>query len=412
MKNSQITSEQKKESIQKLLNSSDIRSNDKYSKLIQYLFDATIDNRQIKESTIAIECFGNDSNYDPSIDSYVRVYLSKLRKKIEHYYLTDGIEDKIQISIPKGNYSLDFVEFEQKSFKYKFSLKFLAKIIPLLIIVSGISYFFGTLQNNKVKSSLPSNDIIWQNVLTSKKTTLIVMGDYYFFSYPFSSDRKSYIRDVEINSDTDLKNFVSNNPKLKDDIKIIYHTYLDEHIPLCISSILPSFISSEINYEFRLASEVQLNDFNNYNIVYIGSYKSLNLLSNIVGKLNFKYQVYQPASSLIFKDILTNESFSYKWVTNVDTKARNDFAMVIKVKGPNNNTFMFFLSEHDFGNLSTSKYFTNRIKIQEFENKLKSEYFEALFEVKGIERTDLSMDLLHINQLDNNFTMDLESTIK
>ena len=68
--------------------------------------------------------------------------------------------------------------------------------------------------------------------------------------------------------------------------------------------------------------------------------------------------------------------------------------------------------EHDFGNISTSKYFTNKLKITEFEDKLKSEYFEALFEVKGIERTDFSLDLLHINQLDNNFTIDLESPIK
>lgn len=412
MKKTQITIDQKNQSLKKLLEGTDFKSNDKYTKIVKYLFDAAIENRQIKESTIATECFENDSNYDPSIDSYVRVYLSKLRKKIEHYYLTEGKEDEIRISIPKGHYSLEFKNVDKKAPKFRFSKKLFFIVLPLIAVASIISFLIGNKFGKDSHSAIPGNDKVWQDILSSEKKTLLVMGDYYFFSFPYAPDRKSYIRDVEINSDADLKKFIAKNPNLQKDIKAIYHTYLDEHIPLCISYILPSFIANDINYDFKLASEVQLNDLNTYNIVYVGSYKSLNLLSNIIGKLNFKYEVHQPNSSITFKDIITNETFNYQWITNAETKARNDYAMVIKVKGPSNNSFMFFLSEHDFGNISTAKYFTNLTEIKQFEEKLTSNYFEALFEVKGIERTDFSMELLKINQLKSDFSLDLERSKK
>ena len=411
MKNNQITDEQKYLSLELLLKSKEFDSQDKYTNLLKYLFDASIQNKQIKESTIAADCFNKDESYDPSVDSYVRVYLSKLRKKLEHFYLTEGIGETVQITIPKGHYSLEFKEVEKRTLKYRFSVKFLTKTIPLFLLIAILSYFLGAKFGNKIGSSIPGNDLVWQEILTAEKKTLVVMGDYYFFSFPFSEDRKSYIRDVEINSNSDLELFIKSNPNLKDKIKPIYHTYLDEHIPLCISYILPSFIANESRYEFKLASEVQLNDFNNFNIVYIGSYKSLNLLSNIIGKLNFKYEVHQPVSSITFQEILTNKSFNYEWIANTETSARNDYAMVIKVKGPSNNSFMFFLSEHDFGNISTVKYFTNLSQIEVFEEKLTSKYFEALFEVKGIKRTDFSMDLLNLNQLENDFTIDIQSKL-
>lgn len=412
MKIRQITLEEKKESLQKLLNSEEIKHNEKYCRLLEYLFNASISNKKVKESTIASECFENDSSYDPSIDSYVRVYLSKLRKKIEHYYLTDGVNDKVKISIPKGNYSVKFSSLSKKEYPNFSYLKLAAFFLPILIIFSIISYIFGFLSNSSYDTKIPKTDIIWEDILSSEKKTLLVMGDYYFFSHAYAPGRKSYIRDVEINSDADLNKLVEVNPNLKNNVKPIYHSYLDEHIPLCISYILPTLIANEINYEFKLASEVQLNDLNNFNILYVGSYKSLNLLSNIVAKLNFKYEVHHPASSISFKDVLTEETFYYKWVTNTETKARNDYAMVIKVKGPNNNSFLFFLSEHDFGNLSTAKYFTDLAKIEKFEKKMTGKYFEALFEVKGIERTDFSMELLNINQLENTFSIDVELSSK
>ena len=48
--------------------------------------------------------FGRDETFDAATDPLVRVQANRLRKAIERYYLTHGIEDSIRISVPKGKY--------------------------------------------------------------------------------------------------------------------------------------------------------------------------------------------------------------------------------------------------------------------------------------------------------------------
>lgn len=60
---------------------------------------------QVKEYTIATEVFGRDGNYDPRIDSMVRVQAGRLRSKVQEYYATEGRNDPIVIDLPKGHYT-------------------------------------------------------------------------------------------------------------------------------------------------------------------------------------------------------------------------------------------------------------------------------------------------------------------
>ena len=65
-------------------------------------------------------------------------------------------------------------------------------------------------------------------------------------------------------------------------------------------------------------------------------------------------------------------------------------------------------SLHDFGNLATVKYFMNPDRLNEFTQNISSDYFEALFEVTGIIRTDFDIELLFVNELYSNFKIKLE----
>ena len=52
---------------------------------------------ELKEYTIATEVFGRSENYDPRIDSLVRVQAARLRSKLEEYYASDGNADKVWV---------------------------------------------------------------------------------------------------------------------------------------------------------------------------------------------------------------------------------------------------------------------------------------------------------------------------
>src|SRR3974377_1349446 len=59
---------------------------------------------ELKEYTIATEVFGRKDDYDPRIDSLVRVQAPRLRAKLEEYYSVEGKSDLVRIDLPKGHY--------------------------------------------------------------------------------------------------------------------------------------------------------------------------------------------------------------------------------------------------------------------------------------------------------------------
>ena len=60
---------------------------------------------EIKEYTIATEVLGRPADFDPRIDTIVRVQMQRLRRKLEEYYRQEGATDPIRIVIPRGNYA-------------------------------------------------------------------------------------------------------------------------------------------------------------------------------------------------------------------------------------------------------------------------------------------------------------------
>lgn len=62
----------------------------------------------MKEYQIATEVFGRPPNFDPQLDSTVRVQAGRLRVKLSEYYASDGVEDPIVVELPKGAYALSF----------------------------------------------------------------------------------------------------------------------------------------------------------------------------------------------------------------------------------------------------------------------------------------------------------------
>ena len=48
--------------------------------------------------------YGRSESFDPQVDPIVRVEAGRLRRALEHYYLTAGKNDPVRIEIPKGSY--------------------------------------------------------------------------------------------------------------------------------------------------------------------------------------------------------------------------------------------------------------------------------------------------------------------
>jgi serine/threonine-protein kinase len=75
-------------------------------RLLTYLVEQTIAGRAhyLKEYSIAVDVLERGPDFDPRGDPIVRVEASRLRNKLEVYYATEGREDPLVISLPKGGY--------------------------------------------------------------------------------------------------------------------------------------------------------------------------------------------------------------------------------------------------------------------------------------------------------------------
>jgi hypothetical protein len=96
--------------INRLANSRVLHGSESLCRLLRYLAEHSLQNPgiPIKEYQIATEVFGRPSNFDPQLDSAIRVQAGRLRLKLAEYYATEGEQDPILVELPKGTYALSF----------------------------------------------------------------------------------------------------------------------------------------------------------------------------------------------------------------------------------------------------------------------------------------------------------------
>jgi hypothetical protein len=96
--------------IEKLVASHTLHGSESLCKLLRYLANHSLDHpgTSPKEYQIATEVFGRQQDFDPHLDSMVRVQVGRLRAKLTEYYGYEGADDSILVEMPKGNYVLTF----------------------------------------------------------------------------------------------------------------------------------------------------------------------------------------------------------------------------------------------------------------------------------------------------------------
>ena len=94
--------------IDKLVRSQALHSSESLCKLLKYLGAHALEHPGVplKEYQIATELFGRQPDFDPQVDSMVRVQAGRLRTKISEYYASEGADDALWVELPKGSYVL------------------------------------------------------------------------------------------------------------------------------------------------------------------------------------------------------------------------------------------------------------------------------------------------------------------
>lgn len=80
------------------------------AELLRYLVEKCLagGEEHLKEYVLGTEVFQKGEDFDPRIDSTVRVGVNQLRAKLREYYTNSGSEDQIRIELPHGSYVPQF----------------------------------------------------------------------------------------------------------------------------------------------------------------------------------------------------------------------------------------------------------------------------------------------------------------
>lgn len=91
----------------RILHSGAFQHSGRLSRFLSFVVTRTLDGgrEQLKEFTIALAVYDKSPDFDPRLDSIVRVEASRLRSKLREYYETEGREDRVRIELPKGGYA-------------------------------------------------------------------------------------------------------------------------------------------------------------------------------------------------------------------------------------------------------------------------------------------------------------------
>jgi TolB-like protein len=103
--------------LERILASPGFASADRASRFLRFVVERTIagEGDQLKEYVIGRAVFDRSDDYDPRIDSIVRVEAGRLRSKIDEYYSGPGQADSILIQLRRVSYAPAFESRERQA---------------------------------------------------------------------------------------------------------------------------------------------------------------------------------------------------------------------------------------------------------------------------------------------------------
>ncbi|MBX4958288.1 hypothetical protein [Rhizobium lentis] len=99
--------EEVQQQLERILSSPEFRLPERAGRFLEFVVTETLAGRRdyLKAFTIAQAVFGRDASFDAQQDPCVRIEAGRLRRELEHYYLTAGVADRVIITIPRGGYA-------------------------------------------------------------------------------------------------------------------------------------------------------------------------------------------------------------------------------------------------------------------------------------------------------------------
>lgn len=111
------TPDEVRSQLDRLLASDVFAQSDRLCRFLRFVVERALAGKAetLKEYVVGLEVFDRNEDYDPRVDSIVRVEAGRLRSKLDSYYHNGGRHDPVVITIPRGSYAPVFEAREART---------------------------------------------------------------------------------------------------------------------------------------------------------------------------------------------------------------------------------------------------------------------------------------------------------
>ncbi|HTB68131.1 MAG TPA: hypothetical protein VK727_18055 [Steroidobacteraceae bacterium] len=391
------------------------------SQLIQKLFDFLIEcsatGRAPKETEVAIEVFGKDVGFDVAQDAMVRVYVHKLRRKLEEYYLAGGRSDPFQLTIPKGAYlivindreapaegPLGELPAEASAGSVPTARRVRRWLWPTLAASLVINLLFaGALlwysRHEHAVDPMLANPL-WARMVAADRPLLVVFGDYYIFA---ETDRnmevQRLVREFSINSSGDLDQYLKLHPEFADRYQDMQLNYLPTSAGYALKDLMPLLAGASGHTRVVLASQLTPRMLKTSNVIYIGYLSGMGMLSDLV----FSGSRFDVGESF---DVLIDRATGKRYISQAalpvpGEQTYHDFGYFATFAGPSGNQIMIIAGTRDVAVMHTAESISHADSLQQLTARSgNSRSFDALYDVFAMNGTNLNGTLLLTGKID------------
>lgn len=287
----------------RILSSSQFAYADSLKRILQYVCDhaSTVDAPTLKEHEIATQTLNRPDSFDPKLDPVVRVSMTHIREKLLAYFDTDGADEPIRLSIPKGRYRAVFDTPE------------VARDIPA-----------------PADNASPALHKFWHPYLLPQAQNVILHTEPLFFR---DDEHGTYIRNLYVNDRaTGQQELQSRDPELaKRPLGPCFH-YLSSGEVYCMFSLTRMFHNLDARIDTRNSRISFWNEVRDANLILLGCTRTNSFMDTLQGDAG--YVMTDDAIEVV--DPRPPEQASYRESRFKDGKLHcfTEYALITRRPGP------------------------------------------------------------------------------
>jgi hypothetical protein len=381
-------------------------------KLFDFLIECSLAGRAPKEIEVAVDALGRGADFDVTQDAMVRVYVHKLRRKLDEYYAGPGAHEAPRLTLPKGEYRFalepvtgaappvaDEPPAVAPATRRKWVVGALAASLLLNAVIAAVIYLQSTQPPDEFREVRASP--VWSQLLNDDRPIFIVVGDYYIFGETDeTSEVKRLVREFEVNGPQDLERFLKRNPDAAGRYLDLELAYLPTSSAFALRNLMP--VLATANKKVRMVTTSQLNPgvIKSAHIIYIGYLSGLGMLGDLVFA-GSRFSVGDTFDELVDRNTQKRYISQAAMPPRDDTKY-HDYGYFATFAGPSGNQIMVIAGTRDLALMQTAEALTSHKSLAALSQSAGgASEFEALYEVYGMDRLNLDGKLLLTSKVDS-----------